>query len=50
MKCEMKILIKIEQNKNKNENIKMCNKVKIKNVLENVHLISVSLREIYRLT
>ena len=38
MKCEMKILIKIEQNKNKNENIKMCNKVKIKNMLENVPL------------
>ena len=36
MKCEMKILIKIEENKNKNKNIKMCNKVKIKNVLENV--------------
>ena len=51
MKCEMKVLIKIEQNKNKNENIKQkCVINKNKECVRKRTLISLSLREIYRLT
>ena len=51
MKYEMKVLIKIEQNKNKKENIKQkCVIKQNKECVRKRTLIYPSLREIYRLT